>query len=122
MAEVKPKLAITRSVSAERKLLRTTSSTSGWTLALSTNQAARSLQKLSTLCFAGIRKRLSATCTCLTFQPAVQLKTTSFPGDGNQHSRKADGLLVAGHSKSSLLRHQLNSSLKRKIGLVISNH
>ena len=50
------------------------------------------------------------------------VETTSSPKNGNQLSRKADGLLVAGRFKSLLLQHQLNSSLRRNSGLVTSNH
>src|SRR6186713_2892495 len=113
MVQARANLAIARSTSAESKLRRMACNSSGWTLAALTRQVARSSPKPLTPCSAGIRTQLDATCIWLTFQLAVQWETTSVPRDGHQHSRKADGLLVAGRCKSLLLQHQLNSSLER---------
>src|SRR6266480_92304 len=104
MVQAMPKLATERFSFVKSKLLRTASNSSGLTLAVLTNQAARSLQRRLTLCFAGTRMRLDAMCICLTFQPAVLLETAGSPADGKRHSRKVDGLLVAGRFKSLLLQ------------------
>src|SRR5450432_3865525 len=112
MVQARARLAITRSGSAENRLDATACNTSGSTLVALTNQAAPSSQRLSTLCFAGTVMQLNATYICQTFQLVALLRTMDSPsGHGNWLFRKVDGLLGAGRFKSSLLQHQLNSSL-----------
>src|SRR4051794_31669152 len=98
MVRAKPKLGIARFASAESKLLMTTYSSSGLIPAVSTNQAVRSLQKLSTPCSTGTRTRRDATCICPMFQPVIRImETANSLEDGNHRSNEADGSVVAGH-------------------------
>src|ERR1700712_187041 len=95
-------------------------STSGWTVVVSTSQAAPNSQSLSTRCFAGIGTRRNAMCTSWMFQ------LINAPGlrrlYGNLLLRKVAGSLEAGHSKNSLLPDQLNSSPETASDSVIRLH
>jgi len=67
----KSKAAMTRSGSAENKLLAMAYSTFGWTLVASINQAVLNSLKLSTPCFAGIVMLPNAMCTCQTLRHKI---------------------------------------------------
>src|SRR5437762_6416977 len=114
------RLAITRSGSAENKPDAITCNTFGSTLAASINQAAPSLRKLSTPCFAGTMRRLNVTCTYRMFQKATTMNTISCPGlYGSRLFIGVDGSLGAGHFKSLLLLHRSNSTPRNAYGWVI---
>jgi hypothetical protein len=96
-----------------RSCFRTQSNKSvpdGWILVALTNRTTPSSQGLSTPCFAGIVMRLNVTYICQMFQQMTTIKTTCPPSRGKRLFGKADGLPGAGHYKSLLLRHWLNSS------------
>src|ERR1700740_3287437 len=114
MVPAKPSLATTRSASAENKRDVMVCNTFGSTPAASTSQAAPSSKRLSTPCFAGTVMPLNATCT-LQMSRDLPWMLTSGPANcpGNQLFGRADGSPGDGPFKSLLLRHQLNSSLKK---------
>ena len=68
MAPVRTRLAIARSDSAENKLGVMAYNTFGWIHVVLISQITPSLQRLSTLCFAGIVMRLNAMSICQMFQ------------------------------------------------------
>src|SRR2546423_10413322 len=111
MVLARARVAITRSGSAESKPDAMTCNTFGSTLAASINQAAPSLRKLSTPCFAGTVRRPNVTCTCQMFQKATTMNTITCPGlYGSLLFVGVDGSLGAGHFKSLLLLHRSNST------------
>ena len=112
--EQRTRLATARYSSAENRLGVTACNTFGWTHAVSTNRVAPSSQRLSTRCFAGTRD--AAKCYVYLSDVSTTKRKASdqvyrvYLGIG--FSDKANGLLEAGPFKSSLPRHQLNSSLR----------
>jgi hypothetical protein len=85
--------------------------TFGWTLVVSTNGTTLGSHGLSTLCFTGIIMRLSATSIYRMFgQENGKQVIGSLSILGSRLFDQADGLRGVGPFKSSLPRHQLNSS------------
>jgi hypothetical protein len=102
---------------AEIKLPIMICNTSELTLTASINQAASSLQKLSTLCFADTMRRLNITYICRMFQKATTMNTiTYFSLYKSRLFIKVDSLLEAEHFKSLLLLHQSNFTSQKICG------
>src|ERR1700760_2195592 len=102
------KRVIKSSNSAEIKPRTTDWTTSGSTAVASTKQTPPSFHQQLILCSAGTGTQSNATYIFRTFQLANTPAPLKFCG--NQHSNTASGLPEAGHSRSFLLHHQLNSS------------
>jgi hypothetical protein len=111
-------LAMRRSGSAENKPDKTTWNTSGLTPVVSTRQISPNSRRLSTPCFAGTATRLDAMSIYRMFLALPSTPTRSLTyGRGNRISRKADGLLGVGHSKSFWLPLRSNFSREKVSGL-----
>jgi hypothetical protein len=113
------RLDIKRSSSAQSKPLVIVCNISGWTLVASTNRTTPSSQRLLTLCFAGIAMRLNATYICKMFRQMNTTRITCPLSHGKRPFGKADGSPEAGHYKSLLLHHRLNSFPERASESVI---
>src|SRR6266700_4944103 len=103
--------AMERSGSVESKPGRMACNISGLTAVASTNQAALSFKRLSIPCFDGTEMQLDATSIFPMFRQINIPDHLSFYV--NQLSTGAGGSPEDGHCKSSLLRHQLSSSLEK---------
>jgi hypothetical protein len=122
MALARISLAIRRSGSAENGPGKTTWNTSKLTPVILTRQISPNSRRLLTLCFAGTAMRLDAISIYRMFLALPSTPTRSpTRGYGNRISRKADGLLGVGHSKSFWLPLRSNSSRENARDLVIKD-
>jgi hypothetical protein len=116
MALARTSLAIRRSDSVENRPNKIVCNIFGLILVVSTRVSTPNSRDLLTLCFASTVRRINTMSFCQMFR---QLSGKDVPPSltGNRISKKADGSLGAGYSKSSRDRKRLGdkSSLRIQI-------